>query len=163
MINLKHLAAIAAVASLSTVFAQTAPARTNSPPPAPGQQARPIQRFDRSLQGLTEDQRKKIEEANKAYAATATPLSTRLGTTRRELEVLVTADKLDEAAMRAKAKEMADIEADLAVARAQRYAKFRSFLTPDQAKRLSQPTPLARPFQPALHDGPTPPAGATNK
>jgi Spy/CpxP family protein refolding chaperone len=108
------------------------------------------------MQDLTEDQRKKVEEANKAYSEKAMPVFGRLTTARRELEALVNADKIDEAAIRAKAKDIADAEADLAIARGQRHAKLREFLSPEQARRFSQPTPIARPFQPALHDGQPP-------
>jgi Spy/CpxP family protein refolding chaperone len=109
------------------------------------------------MQDLTEEQRNKVQEANKTFGATATPIYSRLTTARRDLDGLVNQDKLDETAIRAKAKEIADLEADLAIARGQRFAKLRSFLTPEQARRLNQMPPLARSFQPTLHDGQAPP------
>src|SRR5215216_1012127 len=105
----------------------------------------------------------KVDEANKAYATTATPLYTRLINARRELESLVTADKIDEVALRAKAREIGDVEGELALARAQRHAKFLGFLTADQARRFSQMSPPSRPFLPSLHDGQTPPPAVPAK
>lgn len=166
---LKNLAAVAMTASLS-VFAQNQPVTAPTPSatrPAPvsptNQFGRPIQRFDRTMQNITDEQRQKIEEANKEYNAKATPTYARLTNARRELEALVTAEKMDEVAVRQKAKEIGDLEADLAIARAQRYAKFRTFLTAEQARRFNQAPPIARPFQPALHDGQAPPPVAPSK
>jgi Spy/CpxP family protein refolding chaperone len=165
MRNSKILAFVIA-AIFPTAFAQqqpaTPPARATQPPPT-GQQVRPVQRFDRTLQALTDEQRTKVDEANKAYASIATPLYTRLMSARRELESLVTADKIDEVAVRAKAKEIGDVEGDLAVARAQRHAKFLGFLTADHARRFSQMSPPSRPFLPSLHDGQTPPPAVPAK
>jgi Spy/CpxP family protein refolding chaperone len=155
----------AAMASLAMAFAQEQPAKPTPPltQPPTVRGGRVLQKPDRTLPTLTEEQRAKVAEVNKTYSATATPLYTRLATARRELEALVNVDKVDEAAVRAKAKEIADLEADLALARAQRYAKFRAFLPEDQARRLNQPLPMARPFQPALHDGEAPATVAPNK
>lgn len=151
----------AAFASLTMAWAQEQPEQKSPAPIVRG--GRPLQRPDRTLPALTEEQRAKVAEVNKTYTATATPLYGRLATARRELESLVNVDKIDEPAVRAKAKEIADLETDLALARAQRYAKFRAFLPADQARRLNQPLPMARPFQPALHDGEAPATVAPNK
>jgi Spy/CpxP family protein refolding chaperone len=164
---LKNFGAVAVMAALS-IFAQN---QTPSTPGAPAARAasptnqigRPIQRFDRTLQNITDEQRQKIEEANKEYTAKASPTYARLTSARRELETLVNAEKLDEAAVRQKAKEIGDLEAELAIARGQRYAKFRSFLSAEQARRFNQAPPIARPFQPTLHDGQAPPPVAPAK
>jgi Spy/CpxP family protein refolding chaperone len=165
---LKRFGVVAAMAGLS-VFAQnqtpgapTAPATRPAALPT-NQTGRPIQRFDRTLQNITDEQRQKIEEANKEYTAKASPTYARLTNARRELETLVNAEKMDEAAVRQKAKEIGDLEADLAIARGQRYAKFRSFLSAEQARRFNQAPPIARPFQPTLHDGQAPPPVAPSK
>ena len=107
---------------------------------------------------LSEDQRNKLQEANKTFGTNAAPIYSRLTTARRELDGLANQDKLDETAIRAKAKEIADCEAELAILRARRFGNLRSFLTPEQARRLNQMPPLARTFQPALHDGQAPPS-----
>jgi Spy/CpxP family protein refolding chaperone len=175
MIRFKMSAAIAAACS-TLIFAQGQPAPTTpaqaapptaarpTPPPSVSAQGpRPGARFDRSALDLTPEQRTKMEEANKTYSTAATPLYARLTTARRELESLVNADKLDETAVKAKAKEIGDLEGEIAVARAKRFAEFRGFLSPEQARRFNQPTPLARSFQPQLHEGQTPTAVAPNK
>jgi Spy/CpxP family protein refolding chaperone len=128
-----------------------------------GQVNRPTQRFDRTLQDLTPDQRAKLDEANKAFSATVLPFYTRLVGARRELDNAVNQDRMDEAGVRAKAKEIADLETEIAIARAQRYVKFRTFLSAEQARRLNQPTPLGRPFQPVMHEGQPAPTVAPNK
>jgi len=170
MNNWTKFAAVAAALSL-TVIAQEQPAAPKSPATTPRagstnpvrQTTRPMQKFDRTLQDLTPEQRAKLDEVNKSFSATATPLYTRLVTARRELDSVVNQDKVDEGAVRAKTKEMADLETDIALARAQRYVKLRAFLGPEQARRFNQPTPLGRPFQPALHEGQAPPPIAPNK
>ena len=164
--NLGMAAAIAAISVFGQNQTPTAPTPSATrPAPIAGtnQFGRPVQRFDRTLQNITDEQRQKIQEANKEYNEKATPTYARLTNSRRELETLVTAEKLDEAAVRQKAKEIGDLEADLAIARAQRYAKVRSFLTAEQARRFNQAPPIARPFQPALHDGQAPPPVAPSK
>jgi Spy/CpxP family protein refolding chaperone len=166
---LTNLGMVAAMTALS-VFAQNqapvapTPSAARPAPISPTNQlGRPIQRFDRTLQNVNDEQRQKIQEANKEYNEKATPTYARLTSARRELETLVSAEKFDEVAVRQKAREIGDLEADLAIARGQRYAKFRSFLTAEQARRFNQAPPIARPFQPALHDGQAPPPVAPSK
>jgi Spy/CpxP family protein refolding chaperone len=171
MTIINKLAAIAAGISLNVlaqnqnptpIAAPAAPARLTPPTNGP---ARPIQRPDRVMQdlALTEEQRNQLQEANKTFGTNAAPIYSRLTTARRELDALANQDKLDESSIRSKAKEIADLEADLAIARARRFAKLRSFLTPEQARRLNQMPPLARSFQPALHDGQAPPSVSSAK
>lgn len=171
MNNFAKTIAFGAVA-LSANFvteAQIAPkAQTNSAPRTlslgtPGQTLQPGPGLNRTLQNLTPEQREKLDAENKSFRDKATPLYARLVTARRELESAVDQDKVNEEAVRLKAKEIADLEADIAVARAQRYAKFRTFLSAEQARLFNQPTPLGRPFQPALHEGQTPPPIAPTK
>src|SRR5436305_1027548 len=101
----KKLATVAAALSV-TIFAQEQPSSPKGPSaPAPrvgatgavGPGARPMQRFDRSLQDMTPEQRTKLDEVSKNFSATATPLYARLVTARRELDGLVNQDKVDEA------------------------------------------------------------------
>src|SRR4051812_12803095 len=102
-----------------TVFGQQqiapAPARTNAlrsltpSTNANGPGGRQLQRFDRTAFELTPEQREKLDEVNKTYTSTATPIFARLATARRELEILVNADKYDEATLKSKAKEIGDL------------------------------------------------------
>jgi uncharacterized membrane protein len=101
-----------------------------------------------------------LDEENKVFSEKVMPVYTKLIAARRELESLVNQDKFDEAAVRAKVKEIADFESDIALARAQRYVKFRTFLSLEQSRQFNQPTPLGRPFQPALHENPAVPPTA---
>lgn len=152
-----------AVSAVSFVtLAQDKPAAATNPPARQIPPAR-AQRFDRTTLDLTPEQRTKLDQINRAYATNATPLFARLTTARRELESKVNEDTFDEAAIRAKAKEIADLEAELAILRAKRYSSFRAFLPADQARRLNSPAPIARPFQPALHEGQTPPSVSPNR
>lgn len=121
------------------------------------------QRFDRTPLDLTPEQKTKMEEINRAYGTNATPVFARLNTARRELEGMVNQPTLNEAGIRAKGKEIGELEAELALARGKRYTNFLGFLTPEQAKRINGGAPIARPFQPTLHEGQTPPPVAPNK
>lgn len=125
--------------------------------------ARMPQRFDRAALEVPPEHRSKLEEVNRAYATNATPIFTRLAAARRELDNLVNQDQSDQAALRAKATEIGDLEAKLAILRAKRYAQLRAFLTPEQARRFNLGAPMARPFEPRLHDGAQPAQIAPNK
>src|SRR5436190_23714516 len=96
-------AAVAGALSLS-IFAQNQP---TAPAPAPPSRAtltstngapRVNPRFDRTAQdlALTEEQREKVQEANKAFSAKTTPIYSRLTAARRELDAFVNQDKIDE-------------------------------------------------------------------
>jgi Spy/CpxP family protein refolding chaperone len=160
MKDLIKVLAITAAAVLTTYGQAKAP---EARPVAEEQRAPLRQRFDRTPLELTPEQKTKMEEINRAYSTNATPLFGRLSTARRELEGLINQATLNEAGIRAKAKEIGDLEAELAIARAKRYTAFLAFLTPEQAKRINSGAPIARPFQPTLHEGQTPPPVAPNK
>lgn len=161
--SMKSVIKILGVSAISfAALAQDKPAPGTNPPLRQIPPTR-AQRFDRTTLDLTPEQRTKVDEINRAYATNATPLFSRLGTARRELEMKVNDDTYDEAGIRAKAKEIADLEGELAILRAKRYSKFRAFLAADQARRFNSGAPIARPFQPSLHEGQTPPPVSTNK
>src|SRR5262245_14799681 len=116
---MKYLSKILAIAATSLIaLAQEKPADTNQATRPVPPSIRGPQRFDRAVLELTPEQRAKVEEINRNYGTNATPFFARLSTARRELETLVNVEKADEAAVRAKTKEMADLEADIALARA---------------------------------------------
>jgi Spy/CpxP family protein refolding chaperone len=145
-----------ALLSRGSVFAQgtnaSAARATNFVSRIPTTNQAPADNLNRRVPvNLSAEQRKKLEEANKAFAMTATPLVNRLATARRELDALVSQDKVDEAALRAKVKEMAEMEGDVAIARARRFVSLRAFMTAEQARRYNQAPPMTRPFQPSLH------------
>jgi Spy/CpxP family protein refolding chaperone len=159
---MKYLIKVLAItAALVTTFGQQKPPEVR---PAVEDPRAPLrQRFDRAPLELTPEQKTKMEEINRAYSTNATPIFARLSTARRELEGLVNQATVNEAGIRAKGKEIGDLEAELAVARAKRYTAFLAFLTPEQARRINSGAPIARPFQPSLHEGQTPPPVSPNK
>jgi Spy/CpxP family protein refolding chaperone len=152
---------LAMTAALVTTYGQAKPAEVR--PTVEDPRAPLRQRFDRTPLDLTPEQKTKMEEINRAYATNATPVFARLSTARRELEGMVNQATLNEAGIRAKAKEIGELEAELAIARGKRYTNFLGFLTPEQARRVNGGAPIARPFQPTLHEGQTPPPVAPNK
>ena len=168
-VTMKYLKIAAAVAVSFATFAQDriatnqivrtnlAGMRTNATP------SRAPQGFDRTALEISPEHRTKLQEINRAYSTNALPVYQRLSTVRRELDSLINQDNAGEAALRAKAKEIGDLEAELAIARAKRYSQLRAFLTPEQARRFNASAPLNRPFQPSLHDGQAPPPVAPNK
>lgn len=160
---MKYLIKVLAItAALVTTFGQEKPPDAKAAP-TDDPRAPLRQRFDRTPLDLTPEQKTKMEEINRAYATNATPVFARLSTARRELEGLVNQATVNEAGIRAKGKEIGDLEAELAVARAKRYTAFLAFLTPEQARRINSGAPIARPFQPSLHEGQTPPPVSPNK
>ena len=121
-----------------------------SPKTPPATQPKAKVKAPKSLRDLTPEQRKKVEEISRKYRQTVTPIEQRLNVARRQLEELVTKEELDEAAIRAKARNIGEIEADLAIARAQRLTGLREFLPPDQVRRFDRASgdhiPLTRSF-----------------
>jgi len=86
--------------------------------------------------GLTDAQKtqaKAIFEGNKDVVK---PIFKSLHAERGNLQALMHADKIDEAAIRAETAKIAGIKADLIVNRAKVRAKFRAILTPAQLETL---------------------------
>jgi protein CpxP len=82
--------------------------------------------------GLTDAQKaqaKAIFEANKDVVK---PIFTSLRAEHKNLQALIHADTIDEAAIRAETAKIAGMKADLIVIRAKAGAKFRAILTPAQ-------------------------------
>jgi protein CpxP len=105
--------------------------------------------------GLSDDQKiqaKAIFQANRDVVA---PLHANLRAERKNLQAVMHADTLDEAAIRAETIKVAAIQADLNVNRAKMGAQFRAILTPAQLATLKTmkqrkdgtalPAPSARP------------------
>jgi len=141
MMNLTQVAVLAALGS--TLLAQESPAVPTvrqGEPPVPEIQAREFRldrRPDEKRTEMTVDQRAKIEEANGAFRKVAEPLELRLRTARATLEQLVNAVPPDESAIKNAAREIGEVEGELAVARAHRVSRLREFLPPDMVRRYS--------------------------
>jgi periplasmic protein CpxP/Spy len=94
-----------------------------------------FQRLGKKL-GLTDTQKAQAKEIFQANKETLKPIITKLRAERKNLHLLMTADKTDEPAIRAETAKIAAIQADLNVNRAKVGAQFRSILTPEQQTAL---------------------------
>jgi Spy/CpxP family protein refolding chaperone len=104
-------------------------------PGEPGERhmERVLERLD-----LTDEQRAELEQKLPQFRETIQPSMDQLREARSGLNDLIHADQLDEGAIRQAAAEMAEIEADVAVARAQHFQEMRQILTPEQLEELQQ-------------------------
>lgn len=85
---------------------------------------------------LTPAQHDQIKAIAQSHKDEWKALADRERTARMSLNDAVTADTLDEAAIRQKSSEVAAVDADMAVARAHAYAEVVQILTPDQKTQL---------------------------
>jgi hypothetical protein len=88
--------------------------------------------------GFTEVQSKAFKSAVESSREQMASLWQTLRTDRRDLEKLTTAEKVDEAAIRAKATEMGRIEGDLALIKAKALAQLRPLFSAQQMERLAR-------------------------
>ncbi len=88
--------------------------------------------------GLTDVQRDQVKTIVDGHQDELRGLLDRQRTARTALDAAVTAPELNEAAVRARAADLAKVEADMAVARAHVFADVFHVLTPDQQDRLKQ-------------------------
>ncbi len=91
--------------------------------------------FGRKL-GLTDAQKAQAKAIFQGNRDLVKPLFTSLRTEEKNLQGLIHADTLDEAAIRAETAKVAGIQADLNVNRAKVEAQFRAILTPAQVVLL---------------------------
>ncbi len=87
---------------------------------------------------LTDAQRDQVKGVVDSHEAELRPLGEKTMTARRALEQAVTADTIDEGAIRAKAADVASVESDMAVARARVHADVLQVLTSDQRAKLKE-------------------------
>jgi len=85
---------------------------------------------------LTDAQRDQVKTIAQSHASEWQALAERERTTRTALNAVVTADTIDEAAIRQKSSEVAAVDADMAVARAHAHAEVMQILTADQKAQL---------------------------
>jgi protein CpxP len=85
---------------------------------------------------LTDAQRDQIRAIAQSHASEWQALAERERTAHTALSAVVTADTIDEAAIRQKSSEVAAIDADMAVARAHALAEVMQILTADQKAQL---------------------------
>ncbi len=82
--------------------------------------------------GLSDDQKSQAKAIFQGNRAVIKPTLTSLHAEQKNLQALIHADTLDEAAIRAETAKIAGIQADLNVNRAKVEAQFRAILTPAQ-------------------------------
>ena len=85
---------------------------------------------------LTDTQRDQVKAIAQSHASEWQALADRERTARAALNAVVTADTIDEAAIRQKSSEVAAVDADMAVARAHAHAEVMQILTADQKAQL---------------------------
>jgi len=96
--------------------------------------------FGRGLRALelTDAQREQIRGIAKARETEFRATGDRLRTARQGVDALITADTVDEAAIRAKSGELAAVEADAAVLRAKVHQEVWSVLTDEQQAKAKE-------------------------
>jgi Spy/CpxP family protein refolding chaperone len=88
--------------------------------------------------GLTEEQRTRVRELTQSRREELQAIGERERTAREALRQAVTAETVDEGLVRARAAELAVVEADAAVAQARLYAEIFQMLTPEQQTRARE-------------------------
>jgi Spy/CpxP family protein refolding chaperone len=84
---------------------------------------------------LTETQREQVKAAMESHKAEFEAQATKMQAARQALDAVVTADTLDEAAIRQKSADVAVVEADGAVLRAKVHTEVWALLTPEQQQK----------------------------
>ncbi|MCC7242108.1 MAG: Spy/CpxP family protein refolding chaperone [Acidobacteria bacterium] len=87
---------------------------------------------------LTEPQREQMRGIAQAHQAELKEVGDRLRAAHQGMEALVTADTVDEAAIRAKSAEVAAVQADAAVLRARVHQEVLSLLTAEQQAKVKE-------------------------
>jgi len=87
---------------------------------------------------LTDAQEEQVRSILEARRAADAPLMERAGAARQALQTAVQTRPVDEAAIRARAAELAVVEADLAVSQARLQAELFELLTPEQQTQVNE-------------------------
>jgi Spy/CpxP family protein refolding chaperone len=87
---------------------------------------------------LSDSQRDRVREIVTSHRDEQRALDERARTARQALDAAIIASPLDEAAIRGKAADIAQVDADLAVARGRIYNEVLQALTSDQQQKLSE-------------------------
>ena len=84
---------------------------------------------------LTDAQRDQVKSVIQAHSTDIKAVGDRAFAAHRALEAVISADTVDESAIRARSADVATVEADMAVMRAQIRAEVWQILTPDQQQQ----------------------------
>lgn len=131
---MKYLHLIGAAALAVSTMAQTPPERPQ-PPRDAREQERGLER-QRPGAGLTEEQREKMREVMEKTRDEQRAAAEKMSRVRRELGELTRAEKIDEAAIRAKAKEIGEVEAEMALVRARQFQELKGVIPAEQLERM---------------------------
>jgi periplasmic protein CpxP/Spy len=103
----------------------------------PGEMGGPLGMLGRGMRelGVTDEQREQIRVKMQSHKAEFEGIAKRMMDARTALNDAITADTTDEGAIRAKAAELAVVEADAAVLRAKVHQDMFSVLTPEQQQK----------------------------
>jgi Spy/CpxP family protein refolding chaperone len=120
------------------------------------------------LADLSDEQRTAYQQAMRDAGQESREIQRQVTQARRELNAATFVDKVDEAVIRAKAEQMAKLEAEVAIIRAKAFAKIASKFTPEQLKRFQEGSAMGPQIQSGRppSGGPAPgqpPAGAPGR
>ena len=87
---------------------------------------------------LSEDQKQQLADLREAQRASMGDQHEQMRAARKALDEAIHADNVDESAIRAAAKDLAEIEADMAVARARSFQNLKRILTSEQVAKLEE-------------------------
>ena len=110
------------------------------------------------LLGLNEEQRDLLRQANEEHRGEMTGVMEKMRDARRGLNEAILAERLDLAAVKKQAREVAEIQAELSVIQAKVFSKVRSKLSAEQVERLKN-VPLDMMMRGGLGGGPGGPGG----
>lgn len=141
---MKPFASLTATAMLAVLFGFGLPAYADHGDCGPGHHSMRSERhdpgahFDRLADklGLTDEQKAQIKSWHEEKQAQRGEHGDAMRKAHREMWALMNADTVDEAAIRAKARELADMHADQAIEHAHFMQQLRTILTPEQLKKL---------------------------
>ena len=88
--------------------------------------------------GINDEQKAKIKEIMEQHKTEGRAAMEKLGAERQALQKLITADTLDEKAIRNQAAKFSSLEADAAVDRAKIGQEIRAILTPEQQEKTKE-------------------------
>ena len=112
--------------------------RPTNTPPATVSSPQPFRPGFNPAGDFTEEQSRAYRQALEGSREQMGSLWQKLRVSRRDLEELVKAEKLDENAVRAKAAEIGRTEGDLALGKAKILAQLRPLFSPEQLDRLAR-------------------------
>ncbi len=138
-VNRKSMARIGVIVGIATVMAFAGPAQADpggwGGEPCGKHQRHGAREFGQKL-GLSDAQKAQAKAIFEGNRGAMKPIFTNLRGEEKNLQALIHADNLDEAAIRAETAKIAGIQADLNVNRAKVGAQFRAILTPAQVAIL---------------------------